>query len=674
MCIGPARRANVLITDLEKVNVCVGRSKSTIDNMMSMIKSTLRNEGSVLLPVEPNCRVLELLLILESAFNSDASLGIYPIVFVSPLGDVVLDQVKTRMEWMNASVLGEFENSMNFTAHPFLFNHIQLMSSLSDFNEAYSYRKPKIVLATSASLEYGDSRELFCRMCNDENNLVLFTETRGLIEGCFADRIMTDALFSEATVEGNRIYKERQFLKTSIPDEQLRDIYRESLQREVQDDEIRRRRAREKMLASLGVSAGQSGISAPSSATAVPVDLIRLSNESYEEIDGSNFFRPQLFVSQTVASSAVVGTKPQVSDYGEGLTQIEIDTWRAHAETSELGAAKEASQEAAAAAAAAAAGRGVNRVKSERSNVKGEMIKGDLDDETGGRIKGELGISMAGMLGSESFDWRRDMTVRFGEPKRVEVRERIIKVVCKIKMIPFDGDAESVHRREFISSVKPKNLILLPSKNVRDIQVLMLAAGSDTRIMLCQEWSTGTGEQTEVLALSVAVDIASDKVWLTVDPSISIKNVELYGSDIKISKLSGAAIVGPLRPGMVPDLVQVPSGEHVEFGIAAGPEDDIVRKRPREVSDFSGGLFVSEKPIRLNQIAQDIRSRIPSGRVQFISKGEGGIKRSLLVSSETGGDELLISSTGGKIMEIVGVPSDNFYKIRKMLYDKATCI
>ena len=181
------------LTNQARGGSSITRLSKSIDSMMSLIKSTLRSEGSVLMPVESNGRVLELLLSLESAFNSDSSLMIYPVVFLSPLGDVVLDQVKTRMEWMNSSILGEFENSINFTAHPFIFNHIQVMSELADFNEAYSYKKPKVVIATSASLEYGDSREIFCRMCNDENNMVIFTEIAGLVPGCLADRIMRDS-------------------------------------------------------------------------------------------------------------------------------------------------------------------------------------------------------------------------------------------------------------------------------------------------------------------------------------------------------------------------------------------------------------------------------------------------------------------------------------------------
>ena len=680
----PAKKANVVITDTTKLasSTIVSKSaskkhSSSIETMMDMIKSTLRSDGSVLIPVDANGRVLELLLALEAAFTSESALTIYPVVFLSPLGDVVLDQVKTRMEWMNKSILTEFENSVNFTAHPFLFKHVEVMSSLADFNEAYSYRKPKVVLATCASLDYGDSRELFCRMCNDANNLVLFTHIAGLVPSSLAARVIRDSSSNEQSTDP-LVYKETQFIKSNLPDEQLRDLYREALQKEAQDDEIKRRRAREKLLAMSQQAPGtQATLSAPSSAAAVPVDLIRISNEETLEIDGSSFFRPQLFIAHTVATNAIVPTKPLLTDYGEQLNTIEVDTWRAHAETSDMGAAKEASAEAAAASS------GGTRVKGERGikSAKEEQMKGDLyaEDEPGGpggRIKGELGLLPSALGGGQdSFDWRKDMYVRFGEQKRVEIRERQIKIVCKIRVVGMDGHAQSSHRREFLSAVKPRNLVLLPTKNLQDIQLVSMLLPATSKLLVCQENTVPSFDEPQqvsaALSIPVELSIPHEKKWVNVDPSV-YKKGEIFSvknSDIRVTKLTSSHIVGPLNTAIVSDLLQVPSGEYVEYAVAAA--DNSRSKRSRTDSE-EGGLLVSESPWRLNNFAQEVRS--VSSNIKFVSTGHS--KRALIIADETMVSVGGVSSAndGFPVVEIVSVPSTTFYKVREMLYSNATCI
>jgi Cft2 family RNA processing exonuclease len=107
----------------------------------------------------------------------------YPLVFVSPLGDVILDQAKTRMEWLSEGVLRQFNDSANFTYNPFLFRHIQLCTSAEDFLEKFPGKAAKVVLASSSSLEVGDSRELFFRFAGDPSALVVLTTRNSTVKG-----------------------------------------------------------------------------------------------------------------------------------------------------------------------------------------------------------------------------------------------------------------------------------------------------------------------------------------------------------------------------------------------------------------------------------------------------------------------------------------------------------
>ena len=655
LSVGPATKATVLITDGSKIITATDDSSMRIsatssslaeDTLVNSIKSCLRSGGTALLPVDPNGRVLELLLAIESAFAGDASLQVYPVVFLSPLGDVVLDQVKTRMEWMNKAVLNDFENSVNFTAHPFLLNHIKLCSSIQEFNEQYPLRKPKVVLATSASLDYGDSRELLSRFSSDPSNVVLFTQLCGLPSASLAARIIKDAT---AQQPGELVYKESQFIKTPYPDEQLRQIYRESLEKEAMEDEIRRRRQRERTQAATAA--------APSSAAALPVDLIRTGHQYDEGAEENGFFRPQLFVAQTVAASTVMRNQRAVtSDYGEQIHNLEVDTWRAHAEMSELGASREAT--------AMAASGGV-RVKGERG-VKGEqdmMIKGDIDDEfRGNRVKGEL--LTAGS--AESFDWRRDMQVRFGEPMRVETRERIFKIACKVKIINgLEGHASAAHRREFVSSVHPLHLVTLPTRNAHDLQLMSMIYDCHP----CQENGAQLIDDDEILLIPVSLEISGEKKWLNIDVSArsSLETKTLSGSNIRVAKLTEeTTLLGPME--QVPELIQVPSGEFIDFVVTGN--DSAKRQRRSESS-----LLLGTEPFRLADFAKILRTKFPDAIVQFVNTESGRV-----LSFKSDSVEVLVTSAKQNesddcpVVSILGTPSECFYKVRRTLYETKTCL
>ena len=636
LSIAPARSPCVLVTDGAPRAIKGSEESQPIQpaNLMSSIKQTLRGGGNVLIPVDATGDVLELLLLIESAYSLDAALQVYPVVFLSPLGDVVLDQVKTRMEWMSHHVLNEFEQSQNFTAHPFLLQHVQFCSNLHEFYEKYS--TAKLVISTSAHLDFGDSRELFVRMSSDPSNLVILTQPP--LPGSLAERAINSAKGSEVIIS--------QYVKSPLSDEQLRQVYREALEKEAQDDELRRRRIRERL---------PQQVSAPSSAAAVPVDLIRGTGGAFEgESSGGNFFRPQLFAAQTVASGAVLGAfTKQVSDYGEQLSNIEVDTWRAHAEMSDVGAAREAAAEMAAAA----------QVKAEKM-VKGEMkIKGDISEEYAGKVKGELGA-----VASESFDWRRDMQIRFGEPQKVEVRERAVKIACKVRSVTFFNSTSS--RREFISSVKPGALVMLPTRNLHDIQSVSLMMRSEGKEFIAtQEDIVPPLDEAAVseppIPVSVALNIFADKKWIHIDPSLvtELPFKGLPDSDVRLARLTDTQIVGPMDASSVPDLIQVPSGDYVEYAVVNGS-----RKRKID-SSKTASLLVSAKPFKLSDFAQVLRAQLPKdASIEFVTTEIG---RALAVNA-LGGQVVVTAAQYAKadcpVVEILGGPSPCFYKVRQLLY------
>jgi Cft2 family RNA processing exonuclease len=644
LVIGPACKPGLLITDACPTPT-VATNTVNLNEFEAVVRQTLRGGGTVLVPVDPTTDVLELLVQAERMWAQDAGLEVYPAVFVSALGDVVLDQVKTRMEWLNEHVVREFEESVNFAAHPFMFSHVQLCAGLGDFFEKFPRTAtPKLIFASGSHLDFGDSRELLCRIAPNSNNLVMLTSKP--LPGSLAEKIVKHAPGADDEISF------LQYVKTPFSDEQLRQIYRECLEKEAQDDELRRRRMRERM-------PQQTSAAAPSSAAAVPVDLIRGTGTYEGDSAGGNFFRPQLFASQTVASGAILGSQRQVSDYGEQLNTIEVDTWRAHAEMSDLGAAREAQAEMAAAA---------QHVKAERG-IKGEIrIKGDID-ASGGLVKGELGVATD--TASSSFDWRRDLQVRFGEPQKVEQRERSVKVACKVKIL--SPPSQGQQRREFLSSVRAENVVVLPTRNLHDLQLVSLMVRSEgknffaTQEDIVPSLNDDGLNEAPPLPLPVSLSLPGEKKWIHIDPQLQgdLPFKGLNGSDVRLARLEQTIIV-PASVTQTEDLIQVPSGELIDAVIA---KSNLNSKRKRDQS--SSSLLVSAKPFRLCDFAQTLKTHLPQGSgIEFVSNENTG--RVLSVNA-LGGQVVVIPARNG-VLEILGTPSPCFYKVRELLYSSTVAI
>ena len=77
--------------------------------LLDSIMATLRNDGSILMPVDTAGRVLELMLMLEKHWAVNRLS--YPLALLSPVAYNTLEFAKSQLEWMNETVAKEFESS-----------------------------------------------------------------------------------------------------------------------------------------------------------------------------------------------------------------------------------------------------------------------------------------------------------------------------------------------------------------------------------------------------------------------------------------------------------------------------------------------------------------------------------------------------------------------------------
>lgn len=101
--------------------------------------------------------------------NKESGLLAYSLALLNNVSYNVVEFAKSQIEWMSEKLMRSFEGARN---NPFQFKHLQLCHSLQELAKVSS---PKVVLASSADMECGFSRELFLQWCSNPNNSIIIT-------------------------------------------------------------------------------------------------------------------------------------------------------------------------------------------------------------------------------------------------------------------------------------------------------------------------------------------------------------------------------------------------------------------------------------------------------------------------------------------------------------------
>ncbi|CAH0550597.1 unnamed protein product [Brassicogethes aeneus] len=164
------QRPSLLITDAYNASYQQARRRARDEKLMTNILQTLRNNGNVLIAVDTAGRVLELAHMLDQLWrNKESGLLAYSLALCNNVSYNVVEFAKSQIEWMSDKLMRNFEGARN---NPFQFKHLQLCHSLHELAKVSS---PKVVLASSADMESGYSRELFLQWCSNPNNSLIIT-------------------------------------------------------------------------------------------------------------------------------------------------------------------------------------------------------------------------------------------------------------------------------------------------------------------------------------------------------------------------------------------------------------------------------------------------------------------------------------------------------------------
>lgn len=176
-----------------------GGRKARDDTLLAHIRSSVTKGGTVLIPTDSSARVLELAWILEKAWSDPSnvsSLKTAKVYMASRSGNATLRHARSLLEWMDDSIVREFEgedenpapvqthrrtgskqtNGAAKPSRPFEFQNVRVVERKTQFERMLKQEGPRVILASDLSMDWGFSRQLLEHITQRPENLVILTE------------------------------------------------------------------------------------------------------------------------------------------------------------------------------------------------------------------------------------------------------------------------------------------------------------------------------------------------------------------------------------------------------------------------------------------------------------------------------------------------------------------
>ncbi|KAK0713065.1 beta-lactamase-like protein [Lasiosphaeria miniovina] len=202
------RKPTALVCSSRTPETTLARSRRD-EQLLESIKLCIARGGTVLIPVDSSARVLELAYFLEHAWRAEASKGNDVIKATKlylagrSIGSTMRN-ARSMLEWMDDSIVREFEAVADESrrdnrgadhgrgkdgAGPFDFKYLRVLERKAQIERVLQLAvddaepKPKVILATDSSIEWGFSKGILKAIAGDARNLVVLTEKPSLGTG-----------------------------------------------------------------------------------------------------------------------------------------------------------------------------------------------------------------------------------------------------------------------------------------------------------------------------------------------------------------------------------------------------------------------------------------------------------------------------------------------------------
>ena len=194
----------------DKIGLTGGRKKRD-DMLLDLIRTTVGKGGTVLIPTDTAGRVLELAYLLEHAWrrafsdrNVESPLKNTKLYLASRTVGTTMRYARSMIEWMDDNVVREFEAEGTDASNkhhkrgdhkatstrdsepatkstgPFDFRFLKLVERKKQVEKITSTKAARVIIASTSSLEWGFSRDIFQRIAADPDNLVILTDDCGM--------------------------------------------------------------------------------------------------------------------------------------------------------------------------------------------------------------------------------------------------------------------------------------------------------------------------------------------------------------------------------------------------------------------------------------------------------------------------------------------------------------
>lgn len=186
--IEPLRRPTALICSSRGVEKTGALSKRKRDEtLISLIRETVSQGGKVLIPSDSSARVLELAFLLNNNWRENvegphaATYKNTKVYMASRSSKTTMRYLQSMLEWMDEGVMRDAEAAMtnkgrDVAVHPLDWKFIKQIDRQSQMEKALRRKRPAIILASDASLEWGFSKQAMQALASDARNLVIMTE------------------------------------------------------------------------------------------------------------------------------------------------------------------------------------------------------------------------------------------------------------------------------------------------------------------------------------------------------------------------------------------------------------------------------------------------------------------------------------------------------------------
>eukprot|EP00929_Paragymnodinium_shiwhaense_P118591 TRINITY_DN90507_c0_g1_i1.p1 TRINITY_DN90507_c0_g1~~TRINITY_DN90507_c0_g1_i1.p1 ORF type:complete len:886 (+),score=257.33 TRINITY_DN90507_c0_g1_i1:158-2815(+) len=621
--------------------------------------------GTVIIPADVVGWTPEVLLLLENAWKQDRQLSKnYPLVWLSSTGDMVLDQVKTRLEYMSQEVLRMFEK--RFGQHPFIMRHLQVFQSLEELCATHPLSKPKVIIASSPHLMQGDARELVLRLAGDPRTLLWLLGVAPA--GTLARQLLDDFVLGSATAKEYRVQQSR---KQVLSAEQLTQYYEAKLQEladsglawpatlpaelnpkafdqmpdekpffemEEAADEVKKEDVKQEVKEEPKDDKSKQQAKKPKARGA------HVLRDMKSGTTGALWTPMGWPGSRTLAHGEA---RHEGDEYGHLLAPSEVKEWRA--------SDQEGNKYANPMAEAPMDEAEPPMVKEEKAKVEDEVEKGE-----------------------HILDYQDILRTHFKEPSICDVRELTLRVCCSVKYLP-DAVQEPHDLSSMICMMAPRRVVLLPAvgepaatetapeleKQLRHARIASGTAAPEVHRM--------TGErplQLMLRSLKRRIQFSTD-LWQQTSFSKTLDGVKVarvravpqagaQGSEQKMLELGG--VTDSTQEAELPRLPR-----DAALFVSAGREPVSLSDLKDKMSGTEWGGTVAadfQPPSATTSAARSWSSRVLSadGHVSLSwSSDPNGADRSSLSGA---GD----AAGGSSVLRLEGVPGEQFFRARAALY------